>query len=286
MKAEEQTILNETLVKVFKLTQEQTSKLYNTDGDLTDLSCVITADEARIAQFNTEKTDQRKRGTKEGATKVEKEVKEKYSVESDLIGAELIDSIVAKQVEEATKAGTKDISKHPEYVKLQSDIDKQLKERDKEWEDKVALRESEFNREQIFARVSKKALLNLEGRKPLLPTDPVKAQVWRDTYLKELRGAKYQEDNDGNPIVLDDNGEIKKNAHGHTVTFDEFEKSVSDKYFEYPVANERSSSGNKQQQQQSSAGDPKTKDECLAKLKEESITAEDRKKYTDLMDTL
>jgi len=285
MKAEEQTILNETLVKVLKLTPEQTSKLYNQDGDLTDLSCVIAADEARIAQFNTEKSAQYNRGIKEGATKIEKEVKEKYSVESDLIGSELIDSILVKQVTEATKEGTKDISKHPEYVKLQSGIDKQLKDKDKEWEDKVALRESEFNREQIFARVSKKALLNLEGRKPLLPTDPVKAQVWRDTYLKELRGAKYQEDNDGNPIVLDDNGEIKKNAHGHTVTFDEYEKSVSDKYFEYPVATPRSTPGNTPPPV-GGVGDPKTKDECLAKLKEESISASDRKKYTDLMDTL
>ena len=105
MKAEEQTKLNETLVKVFKLTEEQLSTLYNGDGDLTDLSVVAEADTKRVAKFNTEKTAQYNRGIKEGAVKIEKEIKEKYG-ESDLIGVELMDSIVVKQVEEATKAGS------------------------------------------------------------------------------------------------------------------------------------------------------------------------------------
>jgi len=286
MKAEEQTLLNETLVKVFKLTEEQVSGLYNQDGDLTDLKVVTEADEKRVAKFNTEKAQQLNRGIKEGAEKVEKAVKEKYTVESDLIGVELIDSIVLSQVEEATKAGSKDISKHPEFIKLESSIDKKLKDRDKEWETKLSEREREFNKEKLFEKIKDKALVNLETRKPILPTDPRKAQVWRETYINELRNGNYQESDDGTPIVLDKEGNVLKDSHGNPITFDEFEKSISDKYFEYPAATPRTGSGNKPPEVPMTGGEPKTKAEALEKLKDPKITPEDRKKFTDLMDNL
>lgn len=287
MKAEEQTRLNETLVKVFKLTEEQLSTLYNEDGDLTDLKAVTEADEKRIAKFNSEKTQQLNRGIKEGASKVERELKEKYEVESDLIGVELVDSIVAKQVEAAVKSGNKDISKHPEYIKLQADITKQLKAKDKEWQDKLEIREREFNKEKLFEKIKDRALVNLRKRNPILPSDPAKAKVWEDTYISELRSNNYQEGEDGIPIVLDKEGNVLKDKHGNTVTFDEFEKNVSDKYFEYPAAQQRSSAGNKPVDKTNQApGEPKTKAEALEKLKDPKITPEDRKKYTELYDNL
>jgi hypothetical protein len=286
MKAEEQTKLNETLVKVFKLTEEQLSTLYNEDGDLTDLKAVTEADEKRVAKFTAEKTQQLNRGIKEGASKIEKEIKDKYNVESDAIGVELLDSIVLKQVEEATKAGNKDITKHPDYIKLETAIDKKLKDRDREWEGKLALKESEFKKEKLFEKIKDKALVNLETRKPILPSDPKKAQVWRETYLNELRNGNYQEGEDS-IIVLDKDGSTLKDSHGNTVTFDEYEKGISDKYFEYPVAEKRDSSGNKDADKKVPLiGEPKTKAEALEKLKDPKITPEDRKKFTELMDNL
>ena len=286
MKADEQTKLNETLSRVFKLDEEKLATLYNEAGDLTDLSAVIEADEKRIARFTTEKTSQYNRGIKEGAMKIEKEIKDKYGVESDVIGVELVDSVVLKQVEEATKAGAKDISKHPEYIKLQTEIDKRLKERDKEWGDKIALKEKEFNSEKLFSKIRDKALTNLDSRKPMLPSDPKKAQVWKETYLNELKSYNYQESDDGNPIVLDKEGNVLKDAHGYAISFDEFEKSIADKYFEYPKGEARSSAGNKSTEGESSNGEVKSKADALAKLRDPKITPEDRKKYTDLMETL
>lgn len=287
MTAEEQTKLNETLVKVFKLTEEQVATLYNEAGELTDLSCVVDADEKRVAKFNTEKTSQYNRGIKEGASKIEKEIKEKYAVDSDLIGVELVDSILLSQVEEAKVAGTKDITKHPDYIKLETSLDKKLKERDKEWEGKIQEKEREFNRAKLFEKIKDKALARLDERKPILPTDPRKAQVWKETYLNELKSGNYQEGEDGVPIVLDKEGNVLKDTHGNPVTFDEYEKAISDKYFEYPTAQQRNSAGNQTGTQHTQgAGEPKTKAEALEKLKDPKITPEDRKKYTELMDNL
>jgi len=286
MKAEEQTLLNETLVKVFKFTEEQVSGLYNADGDLIDLKIVTEADEKRYAKFNTEKQSQLDRGIKEGAQKIEKAIKDKYAIESDLIGIDLVDTIVLSKIEEATKGQTKDVTKHPDYIKLETSLDKKLKERDAEWETKLSEREREFNKAKLFDKIKEKALLNLETRKPILPGDPKKAQVWKETYLNELRNGNYQESDDGTPIVLDKEGSVMKDSHGNPVTFDEFEKSISDKYFEYPAAEQRSSSANQQSQQSGGGGDVKTKADALERLRDPKITPEDRKKFTLLMDTL
>jgi hypothetical protein len=286
MKAEEQTKLNDTLVKVFKLTGEQLSTLYNEDGDLISLNVVTEADEKRVAKFTTEKQQQLDRGIKEGARKIENAIKEKYEIESDAIGSELVDLIVQKSIEETSKAGSKDITKHPDYIKLEASVAKQLKDRDKEWEGKLTDLERQFNREKLFEKIKDKALVNLETRKPILPTDPRKAQVWKETYLNELRAGNYQESEDGAPIVLDKEGNVLKDSHGNPVTFDEFEKSISDKYFEYPAAESRSSSGNKAPDSTTGNGEVKTKADAIAKLKDPKITPEDRKKFTELMDTL
>jgi hypothetical protein len=286
MKDEEQTLLNRILSTIFKLDGEALSRLYNSDGELTDLSVVTDADTKRVAKFNTEKTAQLNRGIKEGAEKIEKSIKEKYG-DSDLIGVELVDSIVVKQIEDATKAGSKDISKHPEYVKLEASVNEKLKARDKEWEGKLSLKESEFNRVKLFDKIKDKALVNLETRKPILPNDPKKAQVWKETYLNELKAGNYQESEDGTPIVLDKEGNVLKDIHGNAITFDEFEKGISDKYFEYPVAEPRTGTGNKSTPGQPSGnGEVKTKTDALIKLKDPKITPADRKKYTELMDTL
>jgi hypothetical protein len=286
MKAEEQTLLNGILSTIFKLDGEQMSRLYNSDGDLTDLSVVSEADTKRVTKFNTEKTAQYNRGIKEGAEKIEKSIKEKYG-ESDLIGVELIESIVVKQVADATKEGQKDISKHPEYVKLAASINEKLSTKDKEWEGKLKDKETEFNREKLFDKVKDKALVSFDARKPILSTDPKKAQAWKDTYLGELRSGNYQEDDNGKIIVLNKDGKIMEDEHGHPVTFDQFEKGIFDKYFDIPVAEQRSSTGNQSTDSKSqNVGEPKTKAEALEKLKDPKITPENRKKYTDLMDTL
>lgn len=280
MKAEEQTKLNETLVKVFKLTPELLSSLYNEDGDLIDLKVVTDADEKRVAKFNSEKTQQLNRGIKEGASKIEKELKDKYG-ESDLIGIDLVESILVKQVEEATKAGTKDISKHPEYIKLQTEIDKKLKERDKEWQSKLEAKEIEFKKAVTFDKVKTKALTFLDSSKAILPSDATKAANWKTTYLNELSGFNYLENEDGTFTVLDKDGNALKDSHSNIRTFDEVVKECADKYFDYPAAESRSSSGNQTQQQQSSGknGDPKTKAEAWERLKDPKINAEDRKKF-------
>ncbi len=285
MKAEEQTVLNETLSKVFKLDPETLATLYNEAGDLTDLSVVETADEQRTARHNTEKQGQLGRGIKEGAVKIEKELKDKYG-ESELIGMELFESILVKQVEEATDSKNTDVTKHPDYIKLQSSIDKVKKEVEKEWSEKLNQKEAEFKKTVIFDKVKSKALSYLDSAKAILPEDAKKAENWKKTFTNALSEYQYLENDDGTITVLNKDGKVLEDSHSNIRTFDEVIKTTADGYFDFQVADKRNSPGNKGAGQTGGAGEPKTKEECLVKLRDENITTEDRMKYNDLMDSL
>ena len=286
MNASEQKVLNESLSKLFKLDPETLASLYNEAGELVDFSKILELDAARITKYKSDSDSQYKRGIKEAAEKLERELKEKYELDSDLKGVDLIDHLLVHKVDEAKASGTKDITKHPEFIKLQVSIDKQLKDRDKEWEGKLKTKEAEFNKSRLFEKVREKALLNLTSRNPILPNDPRKAQVWKDTYLNDLRQANYMEDETGELIVLAPNGEKLQTAHGKNITFDEFEKDVADKYFEYPVSQERSSAGNKEEKSNGTGfRAPKNEDEYMARLRDPKITPKERIELTEYWTT-
>ena len=285
MKAEEQKILNDSLSKLFKIEPETLASLYNEAGDLINFSPILELDAERIGKYKKDSDSQFKRGIKEGASKIEKEVKEKYEFESEAVGIDLFDQVLVKKVEEAKTSGTKDITKHPDYIKLQTGVDKQLKDRDKEWQLKLDAREAEINKSQLFEKVSKKALTNLKSRNPILPQDPQKSQIWQDTYLNELKKGNYMEGDNGELIVL--NAELKTltNDHGKPIPFNEYVNEIADKYFEYPKSTERSSSANKETTPaggQPPAGKlPKDEDERLDLLRDTKITAQRRKELTE-----
>ena len=278
MNITEQKLLNESLSKLFKLDPETLASLYNEAGDLVSFSAILDADKERVSKYKQDSDSQFKRGIKEGAEKIEKSVKEKYELESELVGVDLIDHLVVKKTEEQKSSGTKDVTKHADYIKLQVEHDKQLKAINKEWEEKIVAKDREFANVRLFEKVRDKALASLAVRNPLLPSDPRKAQVWKDTYLNELRQAKYQENEDGSIAVLDKDGKALQNAHGHLVSFDEFEREIADKYFEYPVAEDRSSPGNKDEKKSGNipANMPKSEEEYYSRLKNPEITPKER----------
>ena len=244
MTKEEQKILNDSLSKLFKIEPETLASLYNEAGELSDFSEILKLDAARILKFKSENDSQYKRGIKEGAEKIESALREKYELDSELKGVDLVDHLVVKKIEDAKAAGTKDITKHPDYIKLQVSVEKQLKDRDKEWELKLTEKEKEIIKAKLLEKVDKRALTNLESRKPILSEDPRKAQKWKDTYLNELHQGNYMEDGD-TIIVLDREGKPLQTDHGKPVSFDDYEKEIADQFFEYPKSEQRSSPGNK-----------------------------------------
>lgn len=91
------------------------------------------------------------------------------------------------------------------------------------------------------------------------------------------------EGEDGSLIVLNSEGKPLQSPHGKNITFEEYEKEVAEKYFEYPKAEERSNAGNKEEKGTGN-GDfrpPKNDDEYIARVRDPKITPKERIQLTE-----
>lgn len=262
----EKKILDGFLLKTLKLSTEDVAGLYNEAGELTDLTVAEKVDADRFKKSKSENSDQYKRGIKEGASKVEKAVKDKYDVDSDLEGVELIDFIIADKIGEA-KGNIEDITKSPEFLRHLHEWEKLSKLRDKEWEQKIADKDREFTKKSILSKIDKRALDRLDKRKPLLSDDVAKAQRWKGKYLDEFHSFDFQEKDDDFIILKD--GEPLKDSHGHMVSFDNFADQTADAYFDFPTADDRSSPGNRNEPQKPPIRAAKDDEEFFSQMKAE-----------------
>ena len=264
MTPEEKKKLEGFLSKTLKIDTEELASLYNDAGELVDLTVAEKADADRIKKLKGDGTDQYKRGIKEGATKIEKAVKDKYGFDSELEGVELIDFLVTEKITEV-KGTSDDITKHPEFLKHQHEWEKQLKVKEKEWQQKVEDKEREFQKRSVMSKIEKRALDELDRLRPILPEDAKKAQRWREKYIEEFRVFDYQE-KDGDFIMIKD-GEPVKDSHGHMITFEDFARDTAGGYFDFKAADDRSSSGNKNEPSKPPVKPPKDGQEYFDQLK-------------------
>ena len=269
------------LSKALKLDSEAMAGLYNEAGELTDLTAAEEADALRIKKLKEDASSQYKRGLKEGAIKIETELKDKYEVDSDKIGVELIDHIVSEKVN-AAKPGSDDITKHPDY---KSHTDKLIKSKEKEWQVKMDAMNSEFSKKAIQAKVRELGLAKLAEYKPILPGDSNKALKWKEKYIEELYKYEYQ-DHDGTPMPTKD-GKPIQDEHGNPISYNDLTKNVATEMFDFETAEQRSSSGN------TTLGHsgqnfvvPKNDDEYITEMKKLSAeTPENKKKRVELMES-
>ena len=271
------------VVKAFKLTNEDLASLYNEAGELTDFSLIEQKDAERIKKLSTDKTNQYNRGLKEGAEKVEKAIKEKYEVESDLIGVELFDHVIETKLSDVKGADPAEVMKHPEVIKALNEKDKALKAKDKEWQTKLEAKERDINKANLFNEVKAKALAEFDNLKPILPEDAKKAQALKDVLVNELVKFNYQKDGDGF-VVLKEDGTPLQNDHGYNVAFSDHIKGHAERYFDFKAAEDRSSAGNTNQQngQSKKVRMPKDEAEYQEMMKDNSYTSKEKIEIKDL----
>jgi hypothetical protein len=254
-------------VKVLKLTPEDLAGLYNEAGELTDFSLIERKDAERISKFSSDKTNQYNRGLKEGAQKLEKELKEKYEIDSDLIGVELFDHIVETKVAEVKSA-------KPEEVLKQ---DKKALE--KEWQDKLNAKTEEINQSILLGEVEASAWADFDSFNVVL-SDPKKDKALKDVYIAEVKKRKHLKDKDGFSILGEDGKTVLTDEHGYPVSFTDSNRSIAAKYFDFKVAEDRSSAGltetEKLKQQSAKVRKPKDKDDYVSMMKDNTLTPKDR----------
>ena len=265
------------LAKALNIATEDMDSLYNESGELSDLSIAEKADAARIKKLKDDAASQYKRGLKEGASKVETELKDKYEIDSDLIGVELFSHILETEIGKVSN-DNKDITAHPEYVKLKLEQDKALKAKDKEWQKKLDEAEAGFRKQAVLSKVKDRALAALEGLKPILPEDSRKAAKWKSMFVNEVLKFDYQEADD-NFIPLKD-GKPREDDHAKLINFDDHIREIASDFFEFETAEKRSSAGNRDTSNTLPDKPIKDKEEFI-KLSAEAKTPEERIKIAE-----
>lgn len=252
MTKEEKEVLDGFLKKIYNVNEEDLASLYNEAGELTSVDSIIAKDSERVARFKTEKSDQFKLGEKKAHQKIESHLKEKYNItDTELIGAELIDFVVESQTGELKEKLTKkvdsaDIEKHPAFISKRSEWEKALTAKDKEWQEKLENQQSEWNKKQTLGEVAKYGLTYLETNF-VLPEDPQRAANFKNIFTRELEAGNYSLQENGEPLILDNDGKPREDAHGKMISFKDYVEQIGIKYFDKRQANQRGNAGNQQQ---------------------------------------
>lgn len=282
MTKEEQSVLEAFLLKTLNLSGEAISGLYNAEGELIDLSPVIDADAARVAKFKTERQNEFNRGLEKGASKLEKTIKEKYKIDSDLIGTDLLDHLIEQQtseLQEKLKSRTKDddFEKHPKYVEFKKSFEAQLKAKDQEWEGKLTEKESEWTRKETLSKVAKIAFNSLETDF-ILPENKDRANALKEVMQREIESGNYKIDESGEVVLLDKEGKPLEDKHGKLISYKEYVDSLAGRFFDKKVAQKRENSGNKNEQHQEQVAF-KNQDEVTEAMKTAKTTEEQAAVY-------
>lgn len=287
-------ILRGIMTTALKMSTEEVAELLEKTDGQEILNAILDKDKVRVAELGkTKYQDGYKKAKGESLTEFEKSVKEKYGVaDENLQGIELVESIVAKHIEDAKKASGKtgkgaeatedEIKKHPMYVALENKLKTDLEATENNWKQKLSEQEKAFKKDKSFTSVKEIAQNILSSGKYLLPEDANIATNQKGLFLNSLANGYEYEQVDNTTLVLQ-NGKRLEDEHGHSVTLDDFLNKQASMYFPIKASNGGGNAGNGNNGGANGSGGagglnlmPKTFDELNKIVNDPSIKLEDR----------
>lgn len=223
-----------------------------------------------------------KKAKSEVLTDFEKGLKEKFGVESDKTGLELVEEVVSKKSEGGQSGDvTEDAIKRSKvFQDMESNLKKQITTVKTEYETKINEIQDGYKAEQTFSNVSQKALQIFNGLNPILPQNKTVADNQVKFFVNSLKDFKFDVQ-DERIVVMDKDGKVLEDGHGNSRSFEDIVKETASGLFEFKANNGGSGSGNGGQGQGGSgssyAGNvPKTFEELEKVMSDTSISIEDR----------
>jgi len=220
------------------------ASLLDADGQLKPdaFDIIKKEDAARVARIRKEGKDeghgQAKRETLEA---FEKAVKEKFGIDSDKTGIELI----AQLLEEKGKPGEitdEQVTSHRLYLNLKEEQSKAVKEATKALQKQFDDFKTGVENEKVNTQVEKKALEIFDGLKPILSSDPAKAAKQKEIFVKQLLAGKYRIDGE-RIILLKEDGTDLVDEHGNRIDFTKHVTDVAGTYYDFEQAGGKGSPG-------------------------------------------
>lgn len=254
MNKAEKTILQAFFGKTLNLTAEDVAPIFETKGDDEELKAdalnfLLGHDVTRIKAIKDEVATSEKTGFDKGYKKaqaevlpnLEKKIKEKFALDSDKQGLELIDELVAAKANANVLEEDK-VKVHPAFLKREKELLKQIEDEKAVLEKKFQDREDEIVSEKTFSEIVGLSDRTLETLKPILPKDAEKAKNQKQLLVNELKGFKYDKQGD-QVVILKADGKRLEDEHGKPVSFDTLIKNTASKYWDFESGTERQGAG-------------------------------------------
>ena len=222
-----------------------------------------------------------KKAKSEVLTDFEKGLKEKFGVESDKTGLELVEELVSKKSEGGQGDLTEDVIKRSKvFQDMESNLKKQVTTVKTEYETKINEIQDGYKAEKTFSNVSQKALQIFNGLNPILPQNKTVADNQVKFFVNTLKDFKFDVQ-DERIVVMDKDGKVIEDGHGNSRSFEDIVKETASGLFEFKANNGGSGSGNGGQGQGGSGSSyagsvPKTFEELEKVMGDNSISIEDR----------
>lgn len=287
-------ILSGLLSTAYQMSGDEVAELLEKSEEELNENEVLKAlkekDKERVSALRTTSFDDGyKKAEKKEKQNVEKKLKERFDVNSEKIGDELIDEIFEMLSNKPGSTDPKevtddDVKRHQAFLAMEKNYKKMIADQEAEFKNQLKAKETEFIRKDVLGKVGKTGLAILEKMKPLLSKDPQKAANQKGIFLKEFEGYEFEEnENAPGGFLVFKNGQLYQDEHGHRVDFDKLAARIADRYFDFEVADERSSPDSSQRNQSSGQTSskyngvpPKTKEEYARLITDKNIPLQER----------
>jgi hypothetical protein len=293
-------LLRAFLAKVLKKSDGDIDAILDASNGTEDsvLAELLDLDKTRVSELTKPKDGQTfqdgyKKAKKEVLSTLEQELKDKYEIESDATGIELVDAIVTTKAKTGKKELTEDdVKKHPVYQQAETAHKKALKEANTQWEAKLNEQTTQYKKGETFNVIKSKALEIRNAMQPVIPGNPKVASNVEAAFISSLNGFEYDLQDNGARIVIMKDGKVVDDGHGHSLDFEKHVKDSAAGYYEFKQNNGGGNAGNGEQGGGSGAGGaggtsggvkypdgitkPKTYEDLMKIVNNQEIKAQDR----------
>jgi hypothetical protein len=249
--------LLELLTKLFNMTEKEVADILfekSEDGEekIKEGSLNVFYDkyEAKLKKFKDDSKNEKTKSFEDGYKKAEKEVmsdiegklKEKYNLDSEKLGLELVDEIVDK-FKKSSKLEADQIKVTDTYRDMEKQLRKQLKDKDTEWTAKMTELQKNHERDKTWGVVSKDIRKLLMESNPVLPTNQRAAENLVSLYVESFKDYEWKVDESGDHFPVKDGKRIEDNL-GNPVNFKTLITGRVPEYFDIRKQDGKGSAGN------------------------------------------
>jgi len=185
-----------------------------------------------------------KKGFEEAASKLENELRDKYSLESGSKGIDLIDELVDRFKSSDSKLTPDKVKLHETYIEREKQLKKEAKDQEKIFQEQIDGMKASFEKEKVWSVIYKDIRKKLMEAKPVLSKNERAAENQIDLFINSFgEDYEWQLADDGSHIPIKDGKRAEDNL-GNVVKYDQLITGRIPDFFDLHVQDQKGGAGN------------------------------------------